>query len=104
MTDDSVGRGPIQPSPEAVARGVYRPFSRPLFIYANKARLERPEVKAFLDTYLRKAVELAGGVGTVPLTSNSYRLATQRLAKGVTGTIYRTPEDARTGLDLLLER
>ena len=47
---------------------------------------------------------MAGGVGTIDLTSNSYRLAAQRLAKGVTGTIYRTPEDAGTGIDLLLER
>src|SRR5687767_112918 len=92
--DDSVGRGPISPSPEAVGRGVYRPFSRPLFVYTNKARLDRPEVKSFLDTYLRRAVELATGAGTVPLTGNSYQLALQRLANGVAGTMYRAPEDS----------
>ena len=102
--DDSVGRGPIAPSPEAVGRGVYRPFSRPLFVYANKARLDRPEVKAFLDTYLRKAVELAASAGAVPLTGNSYQLAMQRLAKGVSGTMYRTPEDSKLGVDLLMSR
>ena len=82
----------------------YRPFSRPLFVYANKARLDRPEVKAFLDTYLRKAVELAASAGAVPLTGNSYQLAMQRLAKGVSGTMYQTPEDSKLGVDLLMSR
>jgi ABC-type phosphate transport system substrate-binding protein len=102
--DDSVGRGRIAPSPEAVGRGVYRPFARPMFVYVNKARLDRPEVKGFVDTYLRRAVEVAGAAGTVPLSANSYQLATQRLAKGVTGTMYNAPEDAKLGLDLLMNR
>jgi phosphate transport system substrate-binding protein len=102
--DDSIGRGAIEPSPEAVGRGVYRPLSRPLFVYVNKARLTRPEVKSFVDTYLRKAIELAAGAGTMPLTGNSYKLAMQRLAKGTTGTMYKAPEDARLGVDLLMER
>ena len=36
--DDSIGQGPIQPSPQNVGRGVYRPLSRILFIYVNNAR------------------------------------------------------------------
>jgi phosphate transport system substrate-binding protein len=30
--DDSIGPGAIEPSPEAVGRGIYRPFARPLFM------------------------------------------------------------------------
>jgi phosphate transport system substrate-binding protein len=102
--DDRVGRGPIAPSPEAVGRGVYRPFARPMFVYVNKARLERPEVKTFVETYLRRALEVAGAAGAIPLTGASYQLASQRLVKGVTGTMYRTPDDAKLGLDLLMNR
>jgi hypothetical protein len=59
-------------------------------------------VKAFADSYLRRAGELAAGAGTVPLMATTYKLAAQRLAKGITGTMYRTPEDAKLGIDLLL--
>jgi phosphate transport system substrate-binding protein len=102
--DDSVGRGPIEPSVLNVGRGVYRPFARPLFIYVNQARLTRPEVKAFVDTYLLRAGELAPGAGAVPLVSASYQLVTQRLAKKVVGTMFKTVEDGRQGIDLLLNQ
>ena len=100
--DESIGRGAIEPSPLQVGRGVYRPFSRPLFIYVNQSRLERPEVKAFVNSYLRRAGELALAAGTMPLMATTYKLATERLARGTTGTIYRSADDAKVGLDLLL--
>ena len=56
--DDRIGQGPIEPSPANVRRGVYRPLSRPLFIYVNAARLQRAEVKAFVSHYLRGPVSL----------------------------------------------
>jgi phosphate transport system substrate-binding protein len=99
-----VGRGPIAPSPETVGRGVYRPLARPMFVYANKARLERPEVKALVDTYVRRAVELATGAGAIPLPGNSYQLVAQRLAKGTTGSLYGSAEDTKLGVELLLSR
>jgi phosphate transport system substrate-binding protein len=100
--DDRVGRGPIEPSEQNVGRGVYRPLSRTLFIYINQAKLARPETKTFVESYLRKAGELGKGVGAMPLMGTAYDLARQRLAKGVTGTMYKTPEDAQLGIELLL--
>lgn len=100
--DDRVGQGPIEPSPLNVGRGVYRPFARPLFIYVNQARLTRPEVKLFVDTYVRRAGELALSAGAAPLTGTSYELVTQRLTKGMTGTMFRTAEDRGQAIDLLL--
>ncbi len=48
----SAGGGPcVSPTPETIADGSY-PFSRPLFIYVNKAAAARPEVAAFVDLYL----------------------------------------------------
>jgi phosphate transport system substrate-binding protein len=98
---DTGGRA-VEPSAENVARGVYRPLARPLFIYLNQPRLQRPEVKAFVDHYLRHARELAAGVGEVPLMATAYDLTQQRFAKGITGTMYKTAEDARQGIELLL--
>ena len=102
--DDSIGRGAIEPSPLAVSRNIYRPFGRPLFIYVNQARLERPEVKAFVDTYVRHASELAEGAGAVPLIGSTYALVTQRVTKGLTGTMFRKPDDGREGIELLLSQ
>ena len=33
---------------ETIADGSYAPLSRPLYLYVNTARLERPEVREFL--------------------------------------------------------
>lgn len=100
--DDRIGRGAIEPSPANVRRGVYRPLSRPLFIYVNAARLQRPEVKAFVAHYLRRAGELAEAESEIALVGSAYDLARQRLEKVVTGTMYAAPNSAELGLEALL--
>jgi phosphate transport system substrate-binding protein len=100
--DDSIGQGPIQPSPQNVGRGVYRPLSRILFIYVNNARVERPEVRALVDDYLRHAGERAAQVGTIALMSNVYDLARQRFTKRRTGTMYGSASAAELGIEYLL--
>lgn len=100
--DDSVGQGAVPPSPTNVGRGVYRPLSRPLFIYVNLQRAKRPEVKAFAESYLRHAGELASQAGVVPLMANVYQLAQQRLTRMATGTMYQRGNAADLGVEYLL--
>jgi phosphate transport system substrate-binding protein len=100
--DDSVGQGAIAPSPQNVGRGIYRPLSRILFIYVNRARAERPAVRAFVDDYLRHAGERAAQTGTIALMGNVYDLARQRFGKNRTGTMYSSPSAAELGLEYLL--
>ncbi len=100
--DDSIGQGAIQPSPQNVGRGVYRPLSRILFIYVNNARVERPEVRALVDDYLRHAGERAAQVGTIALMSNVYDLARQRFTRRRTGSMYGSPSAAELGIEYLL--
>lgn len=66
------GLGCVTPTIEAIRTGEYAPLSRPLFIYVNKRSLERPEVKAFVEFYLEKGMELVREVGYVPLQEVSY--------------------------------
>ena len=83
------GKGPIAPTHQSIEDGTYAPFSRPLFIYVNKASAVRPEVKAFVDFYVTKGAALAEEVGYVKLPQaiigktvanwNSMRLGTQFL-------------------------
>ena len=88
--------------PRDVRRGVYRPLSRPLFIYVNAARLQRPEVKAYVSHYLRRAGELASEESEIALIGSAYDMARQRLEKMVTGTMHSTPNAAEMGIETLL--
>ncbi|MBA3949219.1 MAG: PstS family phosphate ABC transporter substrate-binding protein [Acidobacteria bacterium] len=82
------GTGPILPSPETVRDGSYSPLSRPMFMYVNKAKLSRPEVKAFVDFMLNNGGALIRDVGYVPLSDTEQQLVKDRWAAGTTGTIY----------------
>jgi len=91
-----------QPTAENVARGIYRPLARPLFIYVNAKRVERPDVKAFARYFVRKARELAGDSGSVPMMGMAYTLAEQRLEKMAIGTMFKAPNAAELGVEYLL--
>ncbi|MCX8116447.1 MAG: PstS family phosphate ABC transporter substrate-binding protein [Desulfobacterota bacterium] len=82
------GRGPVLPSEKTVMDGTYTPLSRPIFIYVNKKSAERPEVKEFIEFYLRNASKLVKQVKYIPLPERAYKLAEERFARKVTGTVF----------------
>lgn len=57
----------VAPSEETVRDGTYKPLSRPLFIYVNKASLARPRVRKFVEFYLSHVGKIASEVGYVAL-------------------------------------
>lgn len=78
----------ITPSLQTVMDGTYTPLSRPLFIYVNKEALNKSEVKEFVDFYLKHAPKLTAQVKYVPLPANAYKLATERIARKKTGSMF----------------
>ena len=66
------GGGCVSPSVETIASGEYSPLSRPLFIYVSKRSLERAEVSAFVEFYMRNGSALTEEVGYVPLDAMRY--------------------------------
>lgn len=100
--NDRVGPGAIEPTPDNVQRSTYRPLSRPLLIYLNVKGAERPEVKAFVRSYVRNARDLAPQAGAVPLMPSTHKLVEDRFARLSTGTIFNVPSIADAWLDLLL--
>ena len=62
------GNGCVEPSVENAQTGRYQPLSRPLFVYAKRASLERPEVVAFLRFLLDNEADIAQTARFVPLT------------------------------------
>ncbi len=65
--------GAVVPSPETIESGEYKPLSRPLFLYVNKASLKRPEVVSFLQYYIsEEGQELVAEVGYVKLSQEAF--------------------------------
>jgi phosphate transport system substrate-binding protein len=67
------GKGIIIPSTETVKNGTYNPLSRPVFIYVSDASAKRPEVRQFVDFYLKNASALVPDVGYIPLSPEEYQ-------------------------------
>ncbi|MFM9105749.1 MAG: phosphate ABC transporter substrate-binding protein PstS family protein, partial [Chloroflexota bacterium] len=66
------GAGCVEPTTEAIQDGTYTPLSRPLYVYAKKASLERPEIQEFLKFYIENAPEIAPEVGFVASPDEAY--------------------------------
>lgn len=78
------GRGAIEPTDANVASGSY-PLSRELYIYVNTAAAKKPQVDAFVKFYLENSKRLSGETGYLPLSDDSYKQASERYSKNVTG-------------------
>jgi phosphate transport system substrate-binding protein len=80
------GAGPVLPSVENVLAAKYNPLTRPLFIYVNRKSAERPEVKAFVEFYLKNGGEVAVETHYVRLPEEAYTMALERFKALKTGT------------------
>jgi len=66
------GAGCVLPGPETIKSGEYSPLSRPLFIYVNLNSMERLEVGAFVDFYMKHGAELTNEVGYIASDESVY--------------------------------
>jgi phosphate transport system substrate-binding protein len=66
------GDGPVFPTFESVSSDLYKPLSRPIYIYVTKAAAQRPEVKTFVEFYLQNAAAISKDVGYVALPAEKY--------------------------------
>src|SRR5687767_11873537 len=88
--DAEKGAGCVEPTKETIANGAYSPLSRPIFIYAKKASLDKAEVREFVRFYLNPdtAPKFIDQVGYIAFPSQFYQQATQRLNAVQTGTVF----------------
>jgi phosphate transport system substrate-binding protein len=63
---------PVAPSMDAVLKGSYSPLARPIFIYVNEKSLDKPEVKQFVEYYMKHGAKLSREVKYVPLPERAY--------------------------------
>lgn len=76
----------VLPTDQAVRSGAYAPFTRPLFIYVKAAALQRPEMRIFVEFYLKHAAEAARKVDFVPLSEQMYDRVWNHYQQRLTGT------------------
>ena len=94
----------VEPSLEAVISGDYQPLSRPIFIYVNAASVDKPEVKEFVEFYLKNAAALTKEVKYVPLTDADYKHALDNFSKKKTGTAFGGHSEVGVKVSDLLKR
>mgnify|MGYP001439348162 CR=1 FL=1 len=94
----------VLPSLETTNKGTYQPLSRPIFIYVNAKSAQNPEVKAFVDFYLKHGAKLSKEVGYVDLPAKAYTLALENFQKGKTGTGFGGEAEVGVSVEELLSR
>lgn len=80
------GKPAVGPSLENVVNGTYQPLARPIFIYVNAKAAERPEVREFVEYYMKHGEKLTKEVKYVPLPKKAYEYNLDVLAKMRKGT------------------
>ena len=82
------GNGGVLPSAATVANGTYTPLSRPIFIYVNVKSAQKPEIREFLNFYMKKGPALVKEVKYFPLSKEVYSLNLEHLDKKRIGTVF----------------
>ncbi|MGL4662092.1 MAG: PstS family phosphate ABC transporter substrate-binding protein [Culicoidibacterales bacterium] len=64
---------PVFPTEDTIKNNSYKPLSRPLFIYVNKdSYLNKPQVKSFIQFYIKHAKDQVVAASYIPLEDNAY--------------------------------
>jgi phosphate transport system substrate-binding protein len=99
------GKGPVLPSAKSVEDGTYQPLSRPIFIYVSKKSYDaKPEVKEFVEYFLKQGPQLIKQVKYVPLPQQAYTVGMDHLKKGKVGTVFGGEAEVGVKIDDLLKR
>lgn len=98
------GKPAVLPNEANVLNGTYQPLSRPIFIYVNAQSYNNPEVKAFVETYMKNAPAIAKEVKYVPLPALAYQVNLAHLQKGKKGTVFGGKNEVGITIEELQKR
>ena len=85
--DNGSGEG-VLPSAETVEDGTYQPLSRPIFIYVNMKAAEKPEVKEFVEFYMKNGSAAVREVQYIPLPHRAYSKNLEFFKTKRVGTVF----------------
>lgn len=82
----AAGKPAVSPSLETVINGSYQPLARPIFIYINAKSAAKPEVKEFVEYYMKNGEKLTKEVKYISLPAKAYAYNLEHFAKMAKGT------------------
>ena len=94
---------PVEPSMDAVLKGTYNPLARPIFIYVNAKSLGKPEVREFVEYYMKHGAKLSKEVKYVPLPERAYAHNLEMLGKMTLGTKFEGENKVGLTIDELMK-
>ena len=94
----------IEPSAANVVNGSYQPMSRPIFIYVKVKSLDKPEVKEFIEFYMKHGAELTKEVKYVPLPAAGYTGNIEHMNKKKYGTVFGGKNEIGVTIEELMKR
>ncbi len=101
---EKAGKPAVEPSMETVLKGTYQPLARPIFIYVNAKSVDKPEVKEFVEYYMKNGGKLSREVKYVPLPDAAYTVAWDHVAKGKKGTKFGGVAEVGVTIEELMKR
>jgi phosphate transport system substrate-binding protein len=94
----------VEPSAASVEDGTYQPLARPIFIYINAKSLERPEIKEFVEYYMKHGAALTKEVKYVPLPAKIYEVNMDHVRKMKIGTVFGGVPEVGVKIEELVKR
>ena len=94
----------VEPSAANVENGTYAPLSRPIFIYVKAKSLEKPEVKEFVEFYMKNGAKLTKEVKYVPLPARAYTGNIEHMNKKKIGTVFGGKNEIGITIEDLMKR
>ena len=101
---EKAGKPAVEPSMENVIKGTYQPLARPIFIYINVKSLAKPEVKEFVEYYMKHGAKLSREVKYVPLPDSAYKTSWEHVLKMKKGTVFGGVAEVGITIEELLKR
>jgi phosphate transport system substrate-binding protein len=94
----------VLPSVKTVEDATYQPLSRPIFIYVNAKSAEKPEVREFVEFYMKNGPELVKEVKFFALPSQAYATNLEHLSKKKIGTVFGGKPEVGLKIEEVLKR
>jgi phosphate transport system substrate-binding protein len=94
----------VEPSGANVENASYQPLSRPIFVYVKAKSLEKPEVREFVDFYMKNAEKLVREVKYVPLPKSAYDGNLKHVKDNKIGTVFGGKNEVGITIDDLMKR
>jgi len=97
------GKPAVSPSIKTVVDGSYQPLARPIFIYVNAKSADKPEIKEFVEFYMKNAAALTKEVKYIALPAKAYTYNLEHFSKRSKGTKFGGENKVGTTIEELMK-